>query len=146
MARLGMTTGTQPVFMYDFGELYAENLGESRAAAAYPMHTWRGTGLRPAASTDAPVCDTDPFANLYAMVTRRTRGGAVLGGQERLTLAEALDAYTLAGAHGSFEEGRKGTLEPGRLADIAVLSRDVLAADPEEMLHDTACDLTIQGG
>ncbi|MGE0719584.1 MAG: amidohydrolase [Alphaproteobacteria bacterium] len=146
MARLGMSPAPQPVFMYDFGDLYISVLGEERSAVAYPMRRWTSAGVRPAASTDAPVCSTNPFVNLYAAVTRKTSRGTVLGGQERLEVGEALHAMTANGAYVSFCEADKGTLEPGMLADVAVLSRDVFACDPEAIRSDTRCDMTLRGG
>jgi predicted amidohydrolase YtcJ len=146
MVKLGMTTGTQPVFIHDFGDLYTAVLGEERSMNSYPMNTWVNAGLKPVASTDCPVCDINPFPNLYAMITRKTKKGTVMGGQERLTIDQALACYTENGAWASFAEREKGTLEPGKLADVAVLSRDLHNASPEEILHDTACDLTIRGG
>ncbi|BBK41954.1 amidohydrolase [Allostella vacuolata] len=146
MARLGMSPAPQPVFMYDFGDLYISVLGEERSAVGYPMRRWTSAGVRPAASTDSPVCSADPFVNLYATVTRKTSRGTVLGGQERLNVGEALHAMTANGAYVSFCEQDKGTLEPGMLADIAVLSRDVFTCDPEAIRHDTRCDLTLRGG
>jgi hypothetical protein len=79
------------------------------------------------------------------MVTRRTRRGTVMGEAERLTLAEALHAYTWAGAYGSREEAIKGRLAPGQLADVAVFSRDLFDGPPEAIL-DTVCDMTILDG
>lgn len=146
MARLGMSPAPQPVFMYDFGDLYITVLGEERSALGYPMRRWTSAGVRPAASTDSPVCSINPFVNLYASVTRKTSRGIVLGGQERLEVGEALHAMTANGAYVSFCERDKGTLDPGMLADIAVLSRDVFTCDPEAIRHDTRCELTLRGG
>jgi hypothetical protein len=145
LAALGVQPVPQPVFMYDFGDLYAELLGERRSAAAYPMRRWTSAGLHPAASSDCPVSDCDPFANLYAMVTRRTDRGTVLGGQEALTAEEALSAYTYNGAFVGRAERAKGRLVPGQLADLAVFDTDLLAAGPEAV-REAACDLTLKGG
>ena len=146
MVRLGVEPVPQPVFVHDFGDLYVSVLGEERAAASYPMRTWINHGLKPAASSDAPVCDSDPFPNLYTMLTRRTSRGTVLGGQEALTIEEALAAYTEFGAYVNRAEHHRGRVEPGLAADVAVFSRDLLSAAPEEIRDDTHCDLTIRGG
>lgn len=145
MKTIGIEPVPQPVFLRDFGDLYRDVLGEERPAGSYPMRRWTSAGMRPAASTDAPVCDVDPFPNIHTMVTRRTAGGTVIGGQERLDPAEALSAYTLNGAFVSHCEDRKGRLVPGQLADIAVFSRDMLSGEPEAIL-ETVCDITILGG
>ncbi|GJD53039.1 N-substituted formamide deformylase [Methylobacterium crusticola] len=146
MVRLGVEPVPQPVFHYDFGDLYRTVVGDARAFAAYPMRTWIARGLRPAASSDAPVCDINPFPNLYTMVTRRTSRGAVMDEGQVLTMAEALAAFTEFGAYVNRCEHHRGRLAPGLAADVAVFSRDLLAAAPEAVLHDTRCDLTIRGG
>lgn len=146
MARLGIEPVPQPVFIYDFGDLYVSVLGTERSAQSYPLKTWIEAGLHPAASSDAPVCDINPFVNLYTMMTRRTSRGTVLGGAEAVDLETAVTAYTEFGAYVNKAEGRVGRLAPGMLADVAVYSRDLGAAEPEAILSDTRCDLTIQGG
>ena len=145
LADLGVQPVPQPVFLYDFGDLYVEMVGEARAAAAYPMRRWTSAGLYPAASTDCPVSDCDPFANLYTMRTRRTDRGTVLGGQEALTAEEALAAYTYNGAYVGRAEHTKGRLEPGQLADLAVFDTDLLEAEPEAV-RAARCELTLKGG
>lgn len=146
MVRLGVEPVPQPVFIYDFGDLYVSVLGEARSLASYPMRTWLDAGLRAAASSDAPVCDIDPFPNLYTMVTRKTSRGTVMAGGEALSMAEALHAFTQLGAYVNRSETHRGRLVPGLAADVAVFSRDLIDADPQDVLHDTRCDLTIRGG
>ena len=145
MAARGIEPVPQPVFMYEFGDLYITNLGERRAAAAYPMRAWLDAGQHPAASSDAPVSTTDPFPNLFTMVTRRTDKGTVLGPAEAISLPEALHCLTRNGAYTQFAEDRRGRLRPGYLADVAVLSRDIFAASPDALL-DTRADLVLRGG
>jgi predicted amidohydrolase YtcJ len=145
MVRRGIFPAPQPMFIYDFGDLYLEVLGEERSAGCYPMRTWMQRGLHPAASSDAPVCQPDVMTNLYSMLTRRTAKGVTLGESERLTLPEALSASSYNGAYLSFSESVKGTLLPGQLADIAVTSEDLFSADPETIL-ETKIDLTLLEG
>ena len=145
MKRLGMICAPQPIFMRQFGDAYVELLGEARAGSAYPMASWGRAGLHPAASTDSPVSDYDPFANLHAGVTRLTTGGLVIGPDERVSVEEMLGAMTWNGAYSSFDETERGRLDDGMLADIAVLSKDLFTVDPEEFL-ETEADLTILGG
>ncbi|PWC30360.1 amidohydrolase [Teichococcus aestuarii] len=141
----GILPVPQPVFMYEFGDLYVRNLGRERAEVAYPMRTWLEEGHHPAASSDSPVCTVDPFINLFTMVTRKTSRGTVLGEGERLTPEQAMHCYTWCGAYSQFAEAERGTLEPGMQADIAIFSRDLLACAPEEILT-TQADLTFRGG
>ncbi len=145
MLRHGVLPVPQPVFMYEFGDLYVRNLGLARTEAAYPMKTWLQEGHHPAASSDSPVCTVDPFINLYAMVTRKTSRGTVLGAEEALTPEEAVHCYSWCGAYSQFAETERGTLEPGMQADIAILSRDIFVCAPEEILT-TRADLTLRGG
>ena len=135
----------QATFMYEFGDLYVKVLGHERSDRAYPMKTWLDEGAHPAASSDCPVCTVDPFINLFTMVTRKTNKGTVLGAEEKLTPEEAVHCYTWCGAFTQFAEERKGTLEVGMLADIAVLSKDVFSIDPDEILK-TQADLTFRDG
>lgn len=145
MVRMGVYPAPQPVFVRDFGDLYVAVLGAERGETSYPMRTFLELGLMPSASTDAPVCDVDPFPNLHAMVTRRTRDGTVMDASQRLDAAEALCAYTEWAAFANRAERHRGRLAPGLAADVAVFSRDFTAGPPDEIL-ETRCDLTIRGG
>lgn len=145
MCARGILPVPQPVFVYEFGDLYVTNLGMERALRSYPMRTWMDEGAHPSASSDAPVSTPDPFVNLFTMVTRRTNKGTVLGAEERLTADEALHAYTWCGAFSTFAERHRGTLSPGMDADIAVLSADPGAVEPDVLLR-LRCDLTLRGG
>lgn len=146
MASAGIDPVPQPVFIYEFGDLYVTNLGQERADASYPMRKWLDGGLAAAASSDAPVCATDPFKNLFTMVTRKTKRGTVIGGAETLSMEEAVHAYTALGAYTQFAEDRLGRLVPGQLADIAVLSQDIFSIPVEAVENEVRCDLTLLGG
>lgn len=146
MVRLGVEPVPQPIFIYDFGDLYVSVLGPERANPSYPLKTWIDRGLRPAASSDAPVCDIDPFPNFFTMLTRKTSRGTVMAESERVSIAQAIQAFTDFGAYVNKQEAHRGRLVPGLAADVAVFSRDMLEASPEEILRETACDLAIRGG
>jgi predicted amidohydrolase YtcJ len=146
MKAAGIEPVPQPVFIYEFGDLYLECLGPTRAGNSYPMRAWLDEGQHPAASSDAPVSTTNPFKNLFTMVTRKTNRGTVVGEHERLTIEQAVHAYTYCGAYTQFAEERIGRLIPGQLADIAVLSHDIFACDPAVLEHDVQCDLTFLEG
>ena len=146
MKAAGIEPVPQPIFIHDFGDLYVSVVGEERAKASYPLRTWIERGFRPAASSDAPVCDADPFPNLYAMLTRKTSRGTVMGADETIDMTHAIQAYTEFGAYVNRCERHRGKLLPGMAADIAVFSRDLLDATPEQVRDDTRCDLTLLGG
>ncbi len=146
MRKAGIEPVPQPVFIYDFGDLYRSVMPDERPAASYPMKTWIDMGFSPAASTDAPVCDANVWPNFYTMLTRKTSRGTVIGGGEAISIERAIQAYTEFGAYVNKCEDHRGTLRPGQAADVAVFSRDLLTATPEQILSGTRCDLTILGG
>ncbi len=146
MVKAGIYPCPQQVFIHDFGDAYVKVLGEERALPSYPFRTWFDLGLKPATGSDAPVCDPNPFPNFHTMLTRQTWRGTVMDAGQRVSIEEALQAYTEYGAFSQKQETVKGKLAPGFLADVAVFSRDLLAASPEDILKDTRCDLTIRGG
>ena len=100
-------------------------------------------GIKVAISSD--ILPIGPLVGIYAAVTRKGMSGRVFGKEEALTVMEALRAYTLYGAWLTFEETDKGTLEPGMLADLVVLSEDLLTIDPERIM-DVDVDMTVVGG
>ncbi|MCH7716838.1 MAG: amidohydrolase family protein, partial [Gemmatimonadetes bacterium] len=95
--------------------------------------------------TDAPVWDGDPIASFYASVARRDNNGNAFYPDQRMSRIEALRSYTLSGAYAAFEEDIKGSLTPGKLADITVLSKDIMTI-PEEEIPSTEVVYTIVGG
>ena len=146
MVKAGIYPCPQQVFIHDFGDAYVKVLGPERALSSYPFRTWFDLGLKPATGSDAPVCDPNPFPNFHTMLTRQTWKGTVMDEGQRVSIEEALQAYTEFGAFSQKQEKVKGRLAPGFLADVAVFSRDLLTAGPADILKDTRCDLTILGG
>ena len=146
MIKAGIYPCPQQAFIHDFGDAYVKVLGPERGLPCYPLGTWFRLGLKPATGSDAPVCDPNPFPNFHAMITRKTWRGTVMEARECVSPEQALQAYTEYGAFSQKQEHVKGRLIPGYLADVAVFSRDLLTAEPHEILNDTRCDLTILGG
>ena len=146
MVKAGIYPCPQQVFVHDFGDAYLAVLGEERALPSYPIRTWIELGLKPATGSDAPVCDPNPFPNLHAMLTRKTWKGTVMDERQRVSLPEALQAYTEHGAFSQKQEARKGRLVPGQLADLAVFSRNLFSASSDEILESTRVDVTILNG
>ena len=95
--------------------------------------------------TDAPVEDIDPIASYHATVTRRLEDGSIFYPDQRMSRQEALRSYTRNAAYAAFEEGSKGSLGVGKLADVTVLSKDILTV-PEEEIRSARVDYTIVGG
>lgn len=146
MKKAGIYPCPQQVFIYDFGDAYISVLGEEKALSSYPLKTWKDLGFKPATGSDAPVCHPNPYPNIYSMLTRETGKGTVMDARECVSIEEALQVYTEYGAFSQKLENLKGKLIPGQVADIAVFSRNMLTAKPEEILKDTLCMLTLRGG
>jgi len=111
----------------------------------FPARSLIGMGVRPAGSSDAPVTDYRPLFGIQQCLTRATLDGQVCGPDERVDLTTAIRMYTINGAYASFEEASKGSLEPGKLADLVVLGED-LERMPAAQIRDTAVALTVVGG
>jgi predicted amidohydrolase YtcJ len=103
------------------------------------------SGAVVANGTDAPVEDVDPIPNFYATATRRLGDGTVFFGDQKMSRMEALKSYTINGAYAAFEEDIKGSLTPGKLADVTVLSKDILTV-PDEEIRSARVLYTIVGG
>jgi predicted amidohydrolase YtcJ len=145
--RLGVRIDFQNVFMWDKGATVERFLGKATADRAVPTRTLiEKMGLNSlGAGTDFPVNPINPFLNMYIMVTRKDPNGNIYGSAEAITREQALRLYSSAASRYNFDEARKGTIEPGKLADIVVLSAD-FAAVPEEQIKDIKVDLTLVGG
>jgi predicted amidohydrolase YtcJ len=143
MRRNHIMVSQQPNFLYTLEPRYLEYIGAKRTATSVPVRTLLDRGIPVAFSSD--ILPVGPMIGLYVATTRRGVSGVVHGPSERISMLEALRAYTSAGAALTREEKIKGTLEPGMLADIVVLSRNPLTAKPDELLRMQA-DLVLLGG
>ena len=145
--KLGVRIDFQNVFMWDKAATVERFLGRVTADRAVPTKTLiEKMGIDSlGAGTDFPVNPVNPLLNMYVMVTRKDINGTVYGASEAIGREQALRLYTSAAARYTFEEGRKGTLEPGKLADLVVLSADYLTV-PEDQIKDIKADVTIAGG
>lgn len=146
MKAAGIEPSPQQVFVHDFGDSYLAVMDEAVTRGVSPLRTWLDMGFRPGTGSDSPVCRTDPRPNIHQMVTRRTWKGTEMVAAEAVDIETALTVYTQNGAWLAREEGFKGRLQPGMVADIAVFSGNLLTATPEQILNDTVCDLTVLGG
>ncbi len=146
MAQHHIAAVIQPTFIYWEGELLFRDVGIKRAANYKPARTYLEHGVRVIASSDVPsTVSLNAFIALYALVTRKNRLGQEIAPREAIRRQEALRAYTSGGTWLTREEHLKGTLETGKLADLAVLDRDYFAV-PEEEIKDIRVDQTIVGG
>jgi hypothetical protein len=147
--RLGVVPVPQPIFLYGEGESYRAGLGEDRVKWAYPLKSFIDGGIVTPMSSDCPATSgvelISPLLGIYVAVTRKTDAGRVLGPGQRIGIEDALRCYTLNSAYATFEEGAKGSIEPGKLADFAVLSDDPLRVKAEK-IKDMSVEMTIVGG
>jgi len=145
-ARLGVVASMQGVHCTSDGPWVTARLGAERAASgAYLWRDLLDSGALVSNGTDAPVEDVDPIASFHSTVTRRLADGSSFFPAQCMTRLEALRSYTLSAARAAFEEDVKGSLSVGKLADVTVLSRDILTVPADEIL---ACEViaTIVGG
>lgn len=143
MAEHRILIAQQPNFTYTLEGRYKDNLDEERVQSNNPLRTPLDYGIFMSLSSD--ILPLGPMVGLYGAVTRKGMSGTVYGENERLTMEEAIRGYTANGAYFTWEEGIKGTLEQGKLADMIVLSDDLLTIDPERIL-DVEVEMTILGG
>jgi predicted amidohydrolase YtcJ len=143
----GIIASMQGIHCTSDAPFVVSRLGEERARlGAYPWRSLLDAGVVIANGTDAPVEDVDPIKSYYASVTRRRIDtGLAFFPEQSMTREEALYSYTLGNAFAGFEEGLKGSLEPGKLADLVVLSKDLLTCTDEEIL-ETEVLMTMVGG
>jgi predicted amidohydrolase YtcJ len=133
-ARLGVIASVQPYHAIDDGRWAEARIGHDRASRTYAFRTFLEHGVRLALGTDWPVAPLDPMLTLYAASTRATLDGRNPGGwfpEQKLSVAEAITAYTVGSAYAEFQDHVKGSIEPGKLADFVLLSADVLKIAPE---------------
>ncbi|MFQ6053240.1 MAG: amidohydrolase [Candidatus Bathyarchaeia archaeon] len=144
--RLGVVAASQPSFLYYLGDSFYENVGPERSRWVKPHRAWIDNGIVVAAGTDSPVTPYPPFPSLWAAIVRKTEVEAVqMGTEQRVTREEAIRMYTINGAYLTFEEEVKGSIDPGKLADLIVIDRDILTC-PEDEIKDTKVLRTILGG
>jgi predicted amidohydrolase YtcJ len=129
----------QPTFLYWEGDLIFRDVGERRAANYKPARKYLDAGVVLCATSDIPsTVSPDPFAGLYALVTRKNNLGHTVAADQAISRAEALRAYTVGGSWLTREEHLKGTLAPGKLADLIVLDRDYFTV-PDAQIKEIQC-------
>jgi predicted amidohydrolase YtcJ len=147
-AQLHVIASVQPYQAIDDGRWAEARIGHDRASRTYAFRTFMQHGVRLAFGTDWPVAPLDPMLTLYAAVTRATLDGKYPQGwfpEQKLSIQESIAAYTIGAAYAEFQEQEKGSIEPGKLADMVLLSQDVLTIAPAA-IRDTQVLKTFLGG
>jgi hypothetical protein len=138
----------QPIFVGEYGRWSEDRLGPQRVKDVLILRDMLDAGVVIAGGTDCPASDSgNPILNFYAAVTRKSPFGVPQEwyGRQKITREEALRLLTIDAAYAAFEEGKKGSLEAGKLADLVVLDRDIMTID-EERIPDTEVIMTILDG
>lgn len=138
LQRLGqwqVGVAAQPAFITAWGDSLLKFVGPARAARFLPLETLRCQGIVVGGGSDAPIAHYNPFLGIYAAVTRRMTSGRILGENERISREAALFLYTLGAAHLLGEANQRGSIEPGKDADLVVLDRDLFTIPEEEIPH-----------
>ena len=147
-AQLHVIASMQPYHAIDDGRWAEKRLGPERIHYAYDFRSLLDSGAILAFGSDWPVAPLKPLMGIYAAVTRRTLDNRNPNGwipEQKISVAQAVHAYTMGSAYAQFDEKIKGSLEPGKLADLAVLSEDIFHIDPVQ-IQNTHVDLTIFNG
>ena len=147
-APLGVIASMQPYHAIDDGRFAEKRIGAERVQLSYAWRSLLDSGAVLAFGSDWPVAPLDPLMGIYAATTRRTLDGKNPQGwiaSQRITVAEAVHAYTVGSAFAEHQDGAKGSLEPGKLADLVVLSGDIFAM-PSEQIEKVRVHLTVFNG
>ena len=147
-ARLGVIASVQPYHAIDDGRWAEKRIGPDRIKRTYAFRTFLDHGVRLAFGTDWPVAPLNPMWGIYAAVTRATLDGKNPEGwvpEQKLSVAEAVEAYTMGSAYAEFQEKEKGSITPGKLADFVVLSDDIFKIPPSA-IKNVRVEATYLGG
>jgi predicted amidohydrolase YtcJ len=148
MAKLGIIASVQPYHAIDDGRWAESRIGRERCRTTYAFRSLLEKGVLLALGSDWAVAPLDPLAGIYAAVTRRTLDGKNPGGwfpEQIISLEDALRGYTINGAYAEFAEELKGSVAPGKLADLVILSQNIFKIPADEIIG-TCVKITIVGG
>ncbi|HKD91863.1 MAG TPA: amidohydrolase [Terriglobales bacterium] len=147
-SKLHVIASVQPYHAIDDGRWAESRIGPERLKTTYAFRTFLDHGVKLALGTDWTVAPLNPMLTIYAAVTRATLDGKNPNGwipEQKLTVREAVEAYTMGSAYAEFQDKEKGSITPGKLADMVILSDDIFSIDPKA-IRDVQVDQTIVGG
>jgi len=142
---LGVAPSSSIGYMYGIGDDYVENFGPERVRWLHPHRTMQEMGIIAGGNNDYAVTDYGPMVQIYEAVVRKTMTGQLVSPEESIGVMDAIRVYTWNGAYIGKEEDIKGSIEPGKLADMVVLDRDILTV-PQEEIKDIQVLTTIVDG
>lgn len=147
-AELGVIASVQPYHAIDDGRWAESRIGRERCKTTYAFKTFLDNNVKMSFGSDWTVAPLNPLLGIYAAVTRRTIDGNNPNGwfpEQKISVQQAIRAYTIDAAYGAFEEHEKGSIEVGKLADFVILSDDILKIDPVQ-IEKAGVEMTIVGG
>lgn len=147
-AKIPVIASMQPYHAIDDGRWAEKRIGPERIKTTYAFRTFLDQGVRLAFGTDWSVAPLNPMLTIYAAVTRATLAGKNPNGwvpKEKISVKETIDAYTMGSAYAEFQEKEKGSITPGKLADLVILNEDILSIEPAR-IKDVLVETTILGG
>jgi predicted amidohydrolase YtcJ len=143
---LQLNVTTQTMHNWSLGANFVNNFGRERADQTQPTRTWLDQlGIRVSGGTDGGTFPFDQMLLIWMELTRQTEGAGILGADQKITREEAIRFHTINGAYATFDEDRRGSLEPGKLADLVMLSEDILTV-PEDDIRNLKVLMTMIGG
>ena len=146
IVQYGVGVSTQPILQWVFSDSIDQAIGVERSEWHFPLRALLDAGVHVSLSSDSPVSEPDWIQGVEAAVLRRSKAsGTVRGPAQCITTREAIRLYTMGGAWQDHMEKRKGSLEPGKLADFCILDRSILSVEPEE-IHTVKNVATVVGG
>lgn len=145
IADLGITVVTQPPFIYYNGSRYLKTVPDPHLRHLYPIGTLVSEGINVAGSSDCPIVPPNPMMGIYAAVSRKTDLDEVVLAKEKILPQKALRMYTGEAARAGFDELAKGSIAPGKMADLVVLSADPISVSIDE-IKEIKVEMTIING
>jgi predicted amidohydrolase YtcJ len=145
LAALNIMVVTQPAFIYFHGDRDLKTVDPKDMADLYPLGTLCNAKVKVIGSSDSPIIDPNPITGIYSAVSRRAQTGSRMSAQEGLDTLGALEMFTSKAAHASFDEDWRGTITPGKVADLVLLSGDLTQASEDEINNIEAVMTVIDG-
>ena len=145
IADMGVVVVSQPAFIYYHGDRYLKTVEDRQIEHLYPFGSLIRAGIRMAGSSDCPYAPLNPFSAMSAAVSRKTQSNEWINRSEGVPVMDALRMYTEFGAYAAFSEGEKGSISPGKLADLVLLERDPTTTPPDE-IKDIKVEMTVIDG
>jgi predicted amidohydrolase YtcJ len=145
MRRLDVTSSTSVGFGWELGDQHRNFMGMERMKRYMPMRSFKEKGIIAGGNADWPVCSGNIMEGIHVCINRTSETGQDLGQSQSISVLDAIKVYTWNGAYITFEEDIKGSIEPGKLADIVVLDTDILECDPQDIVKTKVLTTIVDG-